>query len=318
MSNFFYFLDCVVGVVLIATFGLRGSTFPNMYVTVPCRQTCRDLSPGAVLTVRVFVHRVENNCLPATFAIHRALKHELKVENRIGATFGKVYCGVVGGVRRHEFACMGAPVSDRRPSGTWNRGWKLFILLLAGRFGWISVLVLTPAVAAIQVNLAARLMSSKVNKGILVDEAVHEQCRGRYTFKSLPPVMAKGYDKPVPILEPLADTGSQAKKKKSSIAFIGRKVEKRAILSIAQGILEEPETAQSSMIFLTGESGMGKSALAMNITEVLKKKSLDEHNVIITARSTSTETEQRIPLRYVIAQEIVFHANDLKRRWDDI
>jgi hypothetical protein len=55
--------------------------------------------------------RVENNCLPATFAIHRALKTELNVDNRIGATFGKVYCGIVGGVRRHEFACMGAPVS---------------------------------------------------------------------------------------------------------------------------------------------------------------------------------------------------------------
>lgn len=65
------------GVVLLATFGLRGSTFPNM---------------------------VANNALPATFAIHNALKNELKVETRIGATFGKVYCGTVGGLRRHEFA----------------------------------------------------------------------------------------------------------------------------------------------------------------------------------------------------------------------
>ena len=71
------------GVVLIATFGLRGSTFPNM---------------------------VENNCLPATFSIQRSLTSELGVATKIGATFGKVYCGVVGGVRRHEFACMGAPV----------------------------------------------------------------------------------------------------------------------------------------------------------------------------------------------------------------
>ena len=53
------------------------------------------------------------------------MKQELNVDNRVGATFGKVYCGVVGGLRRHEFAVMGAPV-----------------------------------------NLAARLMGSKVNKGI--------------------------------------------------------------------------------------------------------------------------------------------------------
>jgi hypothetical protein len=47
------------GVVLIATFGLRGSTFPNM---------------------------VSNNGLPAVFAIHRALKTELNVENRIAVS----------------------------------------------------------------------------------------------------------------------------------------------------------------------------------------------------------------------------------------
>jgi len=217
------------GVVLIATFGLRGSTFPNM---------------------------VENNCLPATFAIHRALKHELKVENRIGATFGKVYCGVVGGVRRHEFACMGAPV-----------------------------------------NLAARLMGSKENQGILVDEAVGEQCREGYTFKRLPPVKAKGYAKPVPILEPIPESASKSKKKKSTVAFAGRKVEKRAILSVAHALLEEPEISQSSICFLSGESGSGKSRLAGNVIEELKKKSIEEKKTIITARSSSTETEQRIPLR---------------------
>lgn len=139
-----------------------------------------------------------------------------------------------------------------------------------------------------------------MNNGILVDEAVREQCRGRYAFKSLPPVKAKGYDRPVPILEPIADTGNAIKKKKSPITFIGRKVEKRAIMSVARGILEEPETSQSSMIFLTGESGIGKSALALNITEQMKKKSVDENNTIVTARSTSTETEQRIPLRYAL------------------
>ena len=53
---------------------------------------------------------VDTMALPATFAIQRALQDELNVESRIGATFGKVYCGVVGGVRRHEFAAMGAPV----------------------------------------------------------------------------------------------------------------------------------------------------------------------------------------------------------------
>lgn len=144
--------------------------------------------------------------MPAIFAIHRALKSELKVENRIGATFGKVYCGVVGGVRRHEFAVMGAPV-----------------------------------------NLAARLMSSKVNKGILVDEAVKEQADARFSFNSLPPVHAKGYDKPVPILEPY-EVASSSKKKKSSVPFIGRQIEKETISNIASAILKNPERTQSTMV----------------------------------------------------------------------
>lgn len=71
------------GVVLIAVFGLRGSTFSDM---------------------------VANNALPACFAIQKALSTS-GVETRIGATMGKAYCGVVGALRRHEFSVMGAPVN---------------------------------------------------------------------------------------------------------------------------------------------------------------------------------------------------------------
>lgn len=140
-------------------------------------------------------------------------------------------------------------------------------------------------------------MSSKENKGILVDEAVKEQCRGsRYTFNSLPPVKAKGYEKPVPILEPIVDSKSSSRKKKSAVSFIGRSTEKNAIMSIARGILEEPECAHSTMIFLTGESGFGKTALAMHVLDELKETPNLQNSAIIVARSTSTETEQRIPL----------------------
>ena len=56
------------GVVLIAVFGLRGSTFSDL---------------------------IANNCLPACFAIQSALT-KVGVETRIGGTYGKAYCGVVG------------------------------------------------------------------------------------------------------------------------------------------------------------------------------------------------------------------------------
>lgn len=121
------------GVVLIATFGLRYSTFPNM---------------------------VAGHALPATLSIRKCLLDELNVDCRIGATYGKAYCGVVGGMRRHDYSILG-------PS----------------------------------VNLAARLMCSSENKGILIDESVRFESRTKYAFKSLPPVVAKGYSKPVPTFE---------------------------------------------------------------------------------------------------------------------
>jgi class 3 adenylate cyclase len=55
---------------------------------------------------------VAERALPATMAIHSALENELNVFNRIGATFGNAYCGVVGGVKRHEYAVMGPSVQS--------------------------------------------------------------------------------------------------------------------------------------------------------------------------------------------------------------
>lgn len=49
--------------------------------------------------------------LPACRMIHYALQNDLGVDNYIGASLGKVYCGVVGSVRRHEFAVMGPSVN---------------------------------------------------------------------------------------------------------------------------------------------------------------------------------------------------------------
>ena len=73
-----------LGVVLIANFGLRGSTFPNM---------------------------VAERAIPFTTTVQTLLKAELNTDCQIGATFGKAYCGVVGGVSRHEYAVLGPSVN---------------------------------------------------------------------------------------------------------------------------------------------------------------------------------------------------------------
>lgn len=162
---------------------------------------------------------------------------------------------MVGAIRRHEFAVMGAAI-----------------------------------------NLAARLMASKVNEGILVDEAVRDQSDSRFVFKELSPVQAKGYDEPVPIFQPLHAV-APTKKKKSSVPFIGRVEEKSAIIKIAENMLGGKGNDQGALIFLMGESGMGKSALVHEIMAQIKADSIDSARTIVTTKSTSTETDQRVPLR---------------------
>ena len=129
------------GVVIICTFGLRGSTFPNM---------------------------ISQRGLPLTRSIYDTLQEELGVKSKIGATFGRAYCGVVGGLTRHEFAVLGPSVN------------------LAAR------LMGSTKNPCILVDKSIRLLTS------------HSQI----FFKPLPAVKAKGYDEPVPIFEPIKSNES--------------------------------------------------------------------------------------------------------------
>ena len=144
------------------------------------------------------MYRISNRALPATRAIHKVLLKELNVESRIGATVGDVYCGIVGGLQRHEYAVLG-------PS----------------------------------VNLAARLMASPRNPGILVDNAVRLGAGKFFVFNALEPVTAKGYAKLVRIFEPVGL--SESKWKKIDFNFVGREVELKLMFSQAQ---KTPPTAQ--------------------------------------------------------------------------
>jgi hypothetical protein len=114
---------------------------------------------------------------------------------------------------------------------------------------------------------------------------------------------------------------AKTRRRQNVATFVGRKMEKRAIHSIAAGMIEEPEVAQSTMVFLTGDSGFGKvrflfccdrprssftsvcfcfqTALASSIFAELKAQSSSD-TCIVVGKSSSTETEQRIPLRCVL------------------
>jgi len=212
------------GLVLIATFGLRGCTFPNM---------------------------VGNRALPVANIIHNAIREELGVENRIGITIGKVYCGIVGSKTRHEYAAIG-------PS----------------------------------VNLAARLMASTVNPGILVDDKVRSLAGREYTFAVLPSVHAKGYTYPIPIFEPLdAITRGLARVPSN---FTGREKELIILGKLGEELWNAPNV-KSKIVFLSGQNGTGKTTLVFRAIDQIRKEAIFSRKRMMLTTHMSKSGDAAMP-----------------------
>jgi hypothetical protein len=197
--------------------------------------------------------RVAERALPATLAIFSALQNELGVKSRIGATIGKAYCGIIGGISRHEYAVLG-------PS----------------------------------VNLAARLVSSPTNCGILVDNSVRLLAHRSYGFNALPSVAAKGYTDLVPIYEPLSPLEKGWGKIPPN--FVGRKEEVSKLVSMAN--LVATSGNHSRFVLVTGESGTGKRTMISRAIEQMRKLwgRGRQKNIIVT-KYKSKESDFLIPFR---------------------
>jgi hypothetical protein len=194
---------------------------------------------------------VAERAIPFTTTVQTLLRTELDVECQIGATFGEAYCGIVGGVTRHEYAVLG-------PS----------------------------------VNLAARLMGSPMNTGFLVDDAIKQKAGSRQ-FRALPPVKAKGYSEPVPIFEPLLSCERSWPELKGG--FVGREMERSAMLTLAQSLLDEGGPAK--LVLLAGESGAGKSALCLQTTEEIREMCASRGLPHVISRSMCSEGDAFVPFR---------------------
>uniref|UniRef100_A0A7S4RWS7 Guanylate cyclase domain-containing protein n=1 Tax=Ditylum brightwellii TaxID=49249 RepID=A0A7S4RWS7_9STRA len=250
------------GVVLIATFGQRGATFPNL---------------------------VAEKGLPCTIAIHDALKINLDIGSQIGATFGKAYVGIVGGARRHEFAILG-------PS----------------------------------VNLAARLMSSTENPGILVDDAIKSMANKRFDFLSHPPVRAKGYSSLVPIFEPQSEIERQWNKLS---CFVGRETELKRLVGLAKTILSrekgkdnaaqanrekiERDKANSLLCLIQAHSSLGKSSLAMQAMDHIRRLGSHYKKEVTITKNVCKDGEQSVP--FCVFRQIILRFLDerISRNEDD-
>jgi hypothetical protein len=195
-------------------------------------------------------NRVAQRALPATISIYNALQMELGIQCKIGATIGEAYCGVVGGVKRHEYAVLG-------PS----------------------------------VNLAARLMTSKINPGILVDNRVRMMANKSYGFNALPPVQAKGYVEPVPIFEPLSPLERAWGRIQPN--FVGRKEEIMEIMSMARDMVlsESP----SKLVLVESASGMGKTTMVAHCIEHIRKLMGANKRRLIVTKNVSKESDSLVP-----------------------
>jgi hypothetical protein len=147
------------------------------------------------------------------------------------------------------------------------------------------------AVLGPSVNLAARLMASKTNPGILVDDRVRMMANKSYGFNALPPVVAKGYKDPVPIFEPL----SPLERVWGRILpnFVGRKVEIMGMMSLAREMLLNK--SQSKLVIGEGESGMGKTTMVAHCIEHIRKLMGANKRRLIVTKNVSRESDALVP-----------------------
>ena len=86
-----------------------------------------------------FFHiRIEDHAMPFAASIQSVLKSELDVECKMGATYGNAYCGIVGGLERHEFSVLGPAVNlaARLMGNPENRGFLIEDGVRRETHGW--------------------------------------------------------------------------------------------------------------------------------------------------------------------------------------
>jgi energy-coupling factor transporter ATP-binding protein EcfA2 len=123
------------------------------------------------------------------------------------------------------------------------------------------------------VNLAARLMTSELNHGLLVDESVRNVPGGDFSFERIGTVAAKGYARNIETYSPVLVGHVDQQPPDRPNSFVGRALEIDLILHEAKEC-----SIGSKMVFLAGATGMGKSTLLARASTVIAEKAEEGSN----------------------------------------
>jgi len=158
------------------------------------------------------------------------LLRELGQPHSIGVTTGRVFCGVIGGTNRREYALLGDVVNT-----------------------------------AARLMQAASSKSYAIP--ILCDTATQQAAHSKMKFTPLEPIQLKGKAEAVSVFHPQSDPNPSRPIQHHSTSFIGRAYEKQALYT---ALLQASEEKSAQVIVLEGEAGIGKSRLVEYVQDAAR------------------------------------------------
>lgn len=119
------------------------------------------------------------------------------------------------------------------------------------------------AVTGLPVNLAARLESAAAPGTVLISHHTYQHIRNVFDVEPLPPILAKGFDEPVPAFRVLRAKPRSFRTRRRGIEgvttrMIGRDAELHILEDEFRRVIDDRE---SRVVLVVGDAGMGKSRL---------------------------------------------------------
>ena len=148
-------------------------------------------------------------------------------------------------------------------------------------------------------NLAARLMTAAGEGNILVSSNTADKVGDEFRFEILEPILVKGKSKPINISRLISiSSSSQRPENSENSVFIGRDEE----LGQLQDTARKVELGVSSSVFISGEAGIGKTALCGVLTSQLQAEGwLTTNSICQSYDERNAFSAWRYPLQKICA-----------------